>query len=120
MNFNAPVFLFLFLPVCLLVYSVAEARYKNLILLAASLAFFAWGQWFYIPLMLLIILLNFYLAQQIEQARGQAEKSRNLLVLSVSLNLAILIFFKLLVSYGAAWLAPSLSGGPWAFLVKNP
>ncbi len=120
MNFNSPVFLFIFLPVCVLVYLIAERRFKNLILLVASLAFFAWGQWFYIPLMLLIILLNFSMAQQIEKVRGQAEPARNALIVSVGLNLAVLLFFKFLVGYGAGWLSKILPGDVAGLVIKNP
>ncbi len=120
MSFSSPVFLFIFLPVCLLVYVIADGRYKNLALLAASLAFFAWGQWFYIPLMLLVILVNYFLARQIENARGQEGGSRGLLVLGVGFNLAVLVFFKFLVSYGAAWLSRAWPGGQAGWLVDNP
>jgi alginate O-acetyltransferase complex protein AlgI len=120
MGFSSPVFLFAFLPICLLVSVIADSRYKNLALLAASLAFFAWGQWFYIPLMLLVILVNFYLAQQVGKNRGQAGQERTLLVFGVGFNLAILVFFKFLVSYGAAWLSTAWPGGQADWLIKNP
>ncbi len=120
MGFSAPVFLFIFLPICLVIYAAADQRYKNLVLLAASLAFFAWGQVFYIPLMLLIILANFFLARQLENARGDAGRARNLLALGVAFNIAILVLFKFLVSYGAAWLSTAWPGGQAGWLIDHP
>jgi alginate O-acetyltransferase complex protein AlgI len=44
MNFNTPNFLFLFLPACLILYFLANPRWRLWIGLAASLIFYAWGQ----------------------------------------------------------------------------
>jgi alginate O-acetyltransferase complex protein AlgI len=120
MSFSSPVFLFIFLPICLVIYGIADGRYKNLALLAASLAFFAWGQWFYLPLMLLIILVNYYLARKLEKARGQEGGSGGLLVLGVGFNLVMLVLFKFLVSYGEAWLSKAWPGGQAGWLIDNP
>src|SRR5512142_2158009 len=75
MSFNTPAFLFFILPVCLLLYYAVDWRWKNLVALAASLVFFAWGQAFYLPLMLALIGLNFYLGQQIERARPTGDEA---------------------------------------------
>lgn len=120
MSFNSLAFLFLFLPVCLLVYWLADKRYRNVVLLAASLAFFAWGQWYYLPLMLVVIAANYYLAQRIERLRGEEGRARPTLLISIGLNLILLVFFKLMVSYGAAWLAGSLPPGQTSWFVQNP
>jgi alginate O-acetyltransferase complex protein AlgI len=120
MFFNSPVFLFLFLPVCLVLYLAADRRYKNILLVSASLVFLAWGQWFYLPLMLVIILVNYTLAQQIEKARAQAGQTRTLLVVSVGLNLAILVFYKFLAAYGATWLVKLFQGSQTDWLIKAP
>lgn len=109
MTFNTPVFLFLFLPLCLIIYFAADRRYRNAIALIASLVFFAWGQVTYLPLMLLIILLNYYWGQQIERRRAEPDGGRSVLVWGVGLNLAILVLFKVFASYGIAWLSTGLS-----------
>jgi alginate O-acetyltransferase complex protein AlgI len=100
MQFNAPTFLFLFLPVCFIVYFLTDRRYKNLVALAASLVFFAWGQLNQLPLMLGLITVNFVLGRYIEQKRGQGRSSRRLLILGIGLNLLLLLFYKIRSSYG--------------------
>ncbi len=113
MQFNSPYFLFIFLPVCLLLYFVANPRYRNPIALAASLVFLAWGQLFYLPLMVFIIVLNFYLAQSLERTREHSEpqdQARKILVWGVALNVFLLMFFKVALTYGTGWLA-FLPGG---------
>ena len=119
MSFSNPAFLFFFLPVALLAYYLAAPRFKNGIALAASLVFFSWGQLVYLPLMAIIILVNFFLGQAIERARINAEQAgleapigqaRRRLFWGIFFNLAILIFFKALTTYGADWLNSILPG----------
>lgn len=43
MVFSSLIFLFLFLPVTLLIYYISPMRIRNTILLAASLIFYAWA-----------------------------------------------------------------------------
>src|SRR5512142_941213 len=106
MSFNTPAFLFFILPVCLLLYYAVDWRWKNLVALAASLVFFAWGQAFYLPLMLALIGLNFYLGQQIERRRAADAPSASapgtgakpFLLWGIALNLALLLFFKIVLA----------------------
>jgi len=44
MVFSSPIFLFLFLPVFLLIYFILPRNYRNALLLLASLFFYAWGE----------------------------------------------------------------------------
>ena len=55
MVFSSITFLFLFLPVVLAVYYIAPEKWKNIILLAASILFYAWGEPVYVILMVLSI-----------------------------------------------------------------
>lgn len=43
MVFSSLIFLFLFLPVTMLIYYLSRMRIRNAILLGASLIFYAWG-----------------------------------------------------------------------------
>jgi alginate O-acetyltransferase complex protein AlgI len=104
MNFNAPTFLFFFLPVGLLLYYAVDWRYKNLVALAASLVFYAWGQLFYLPIMLLVILVNFYTARRIEGARERPQAARKWLWAGIVFDIGLLLFFKIIAGYGSAWL----------------
>ena len=44
MVFSTPIFLFCFLVLTLLVYYVVPRRFRNLVLLCASLLFYYWGE----------------------------------------------------------------------------
>ncbi len=44
MIFSSLIFLFLFFPVTLICYYLANPKYKNVMLLLASIAFYAWGE----------------------------------------------------------------------------
>ena len=62
MLFSSSVFLFLFLPFTLIVYYVLLARRRsvqNLFLLLASLLFYAWGEPWFVLVMVLSILANY-------------------------------------------------------------
>ena len=55
MLFSSLVFLFTFLPITLLVYYLVPRKVKNVVLLIASLIFYAWGEPVYIFLMLISV-----------------------------------------------------------------
>ena len=56
MVFSSLLFLFRFLPAVLILYFLAPRRWRNLVLLLFSLAFYAWGEPVYIILMLVSII----------------------------------------------------------------
>lgn len=58
MLFSSITFLFVFLPIVLAVYFLVPYRFKNLVMLIASLFFYAWGEPVYVILMILSICLN--------------------------------------------------------------
>ena len=60
MLFSSIVFLFTFLPAVVILYYLLPVRFRNVILLLASLVFYAWGEPVYIFLMLLSILFNYF------------------------------------------------------------
>ncbi len=94
MVFSSLLFLFKFLPVTLAVYYIAPKKLKNLVLLAASLIFYSWGEPKYFPLMIACILVNYLTARLIERFRGRRALERLLLWLAVVFDLGMLIFFK--------------------------
>ena len=55
MVFSTPLFLFYYLTLVLLVYYVTPARFRNFVLLVASLFFYYWGEQGYTMIMLLSI-----------------------------------------------------------------
>lgn len=93
MLFSSPIFLFLFLPLTLLAHFVAPRVVKNLVLLVASLLFYAWGEFEYTKLMLVVIAMNYGFGLWIEPCR-QRVSGPWILALAVAANLAILAYFK--------------------------
>lgn len=91
MLFSSMFFMWIFLPITLIIYWISPKKAKNYILLIASLIFYAWGEPLYIFLMLFVVLVDFILAYQIEKKR-----SKLLLILSVCFNIGILGYFKYL------------------------
>lgn len=92
MVFSSTIFLFLFLPILLAVYYFCDTRYKNIVLLLASLFFYAWGEPKNVFIMLFSILVNYVIGILIEKGKGK----KALVVFSVIYNLGILFVFKYL------------------------
>ena len=113
MLFSSLLFLYAFLPVCLLLYFLVPGLTgKNIVLLCASLVFYAWGEPVYVFLMLAVAALNWGFGLLLGKKR-----SKGLLALCVALNLASLVVFKyagFLVEncnalFGAALRVPQIS-----------
>lgn len=94
MLFSSITFLFLFLPVTVLVYYLVPQKTKNLVLLIASLFFYAWGEPVYVVLMILSILLNFFCGRDIGEKRTDPVRVKRSLVFAIVMNVLILGFFK--------------------------
>lgn len=92
MLFSSIFFLFTFLPILLIVYFAVPFKYKNYVLLAASLFFYAWGEPIYVFLMIFSIAFNWAMALDIEKERKFGKKTT--LIFTVVINLLILSFFK--------------------------
>ena len=91
MSFTTIEFMFRFLPIFLIVYYVVPTRYKNLILLIGSFVFYAWGQHFYLLLLMLSIVVNYTFGRLIGERQAQ---KKPLLVLGLIYNFGLLVFFK--------------------------
>ena len=59
MVFSSLVFLFVFLPIVLVLYYLSSKKYRNYLLLLASLFFYAWGEPTYVVIMLVSIGANY-------------------------------------------------------------
>ena len=94
MLFSSITFLFIFLPLTLLLYYLVPFRMKKYVMLAASLIFYAWGEPVYIILMILSIILNYFCGQDIYEKRDNARAMKMSLMFGVVMNLLILGFFK--------------------------
>ncbi|MBR6740283.1 MAG: MBOAT family protein [Clostridia bacterium] len=93
MVFSTLTFVYLFLPVTVILYFLLPSlKAKNIILTVMSLLFYAWGEPIFLFLMLFTALLNFVCGLLIDRTEGKKKKAW--LVVSVVLNLGMLGFFK--------------------------
>ncbi|HBV81707.1 MAG TPA: MBOAT family protein [Lachnospiraceae bacterium] len=96
MVFSSLLFTFFFLPAVMLIYFLAKDKYRNYILLAASLIFYGYGEPKFVFIMLASIMINYGFALRIDRIRSSRNKVRFLLVFDVAVNLGILFVFKYL------------------------
>lgn len=93
MLFYAPIFLFYFLPLVLLLTIAARGRYRDSVILVFSVAFYFWAE----PRLCLVVLLSaivdFILCREIDRYRGM-RRAKVIVSLGVVLNLVMLFYFK--------------------------
>ena len=96
MLFSSLTFLFAFLPLTLALYFLVKDKYKNYILLLASLIFYAWGEPKYIILMIFSIVFNYLIALVIDKNKKKVKKKKAALIASIVVNIGALFIFKYL------------------------
>lgn len=98
MVFSSLIFTFFFLPLILCLYFLAKDQYRNYILLAASIIFYAYGEPKFVLIMIGSIFINYFLALWIDRSRNRNSSgtARNILILAVIINLSVLFIYKYL------------------------
>ena len=92
MVFSSGAFLFLFLPVVLVAHTLIKNNTaRNILLIVASLIFYAYGEPVYVFLLLGSVTVNYFLGRIL-----LTNKSRLILVLAVVLNIGLLVVYKYL------------------------
>jgi len=91
MVFSSIIFLNLFLPLFLLAYLIVPARFKNLVLIGASIVFYAWGAPKVLPLLFATTWLDYWCSKKF-QKRDRSEKKW--LWLSIGVNVCALAYYK--------------------------
>ena len=93
MVFSSITFLIYFLPIFLLLYHLVPHKYKNALILIASIYFYSWGG----PKFILVILgttcLDYFLVKAMNNQKTQSSKTK-FLIISLCLNLGLLFYFK--------------------------
>ncbi|WP_345968946.1 MBOAT family O-acyltransferase [Clostridium sp. ATCC 25772] len=94
MVFSNTLFIYLFLPLNLLIYFlVKDIKAKNITLLVFSLIFYSWGEPKWIILLLFTSIINYYAGIFIENNKD-TKKSKKWLIYSIIINLCSLLIFK--------------------------
>ena len=102
MVFSSITFLWIFLPIVLLINYLfsfiknEKAKFwcKNTVLLIASLVFYAWGGLWYLLIMISSILGNYLFALGIHYAKNHPKVKKTTLVFAIIFNLGLLFYFK--------------------------
>ncbi|MCQ2510119.1 MAG: MBOAT family protein [Lachnospiraceae bacterium] len=102
MVFSSIVFLSIFLPITvLLYYLIRPLAARNILLLAVSLIFYAYGEPVFIFLMMASMLVNYFLGLALGQGKGK----KAVLVTAILLNLGMLALFKY-----SSWVIMGING----------
>ncbi len=100
MVFSSTTFLFLFLPAVLILYYnpiIKSLTFRNAILIFSSIFFYAWGEPFFVILMLASIFLNWLFGLGVAKFKDNCQSKARLFVgLSVIANLGMMFVFKYL------------------------
>ena len=91
MLFTSISFLYYFLPALIIIYFITPKKYKNIILLIASLLFYFYGEPKYVFLMIAEIVIAYIGAILIDKYKSQ---SKNILIITLFIHVFLLIIFK--------------------------
>ena len=93
MLFNSMVFLWIFIPISILLYFMVDDKYKNLILVFLSIIFYAWGEPTYVVLLVASVVINYILTILMDK---QIEKNKRKVyfIIAIILNIGILVYYK--------------------------
>lgn len=91
MVFSSLVFLYGFLPLNLVIYTLSgNTRVKNIVLLIMSLAFYAWGEPVYVLLLCAVCFVNYFAALKI----GEGRWKKGWLIFACAFSIGALAVFK--------------------------
>lgn len=94
MVFSSLIFIFMFLPITLLIYYIFPKKLRNLIILIASLIFYGWGEPVYISLMIFSIIFDYISSLIIYRFRMYKKFSKIIFINTIVVNIGLLAFFK--------------------------
>lgn len=97
-NFSGLDFIFRFLPAFLLIYCLVPSRYRDALLFAGSLVFYASGARFFVLLLLGLVFVNYLFGEVIWLMPGRPHRPyhRRMLLIIVVFDTAVLVLFKVL------------------------
>ncbi|MDY6287390.1 MAG: MBOAT family O-acyltransferase [Lachnospiraceae bacterium] len=96
MSFQTIPFIFLFLPVALILYRVIPDKLKDLILVILSLLFYAWGDIAHLPVLIFSMAFNYLAGAEIDSFRrsGRDSMAKTAVITSTAADLVLLGFYK--------------------------
>lgn len=94
MLFSSLTFLFIFLPLVLLMYYISGRKLKNSVLLIFSLVFYAYGEPKYLIIMVVSIMVNYIIGLLVDRYRDRQILIKIILTTTVIINLGIIGYYK--------------------------
>ncbi len=97
MLFPSEVFIFLFLPIVVLVYYILlrnKQLAKNIFLLIVSLLFYAYGEPIYVFLMILVIVIHYFSGMLLKKHNHENSRKKAIVFVTVCIDILILGYFK--------------------------
>ena len=95
MVFSSIIFMYLYLPITLIVYFLTPARYRNIWLFLVNIIFYGWGEPVYILLMFVSITVNYIVGIMVGKYKDDNKKlAKRYLIVGIIINVALLVFFK--------------------------
>lgn len=116
MVFSSIFFIFAFLPVTVIVYYSLGKHLRNIVLLIASLFFYAWGEPVYVLLMCGSIMINYFIGTLLGRDDTGKRKSKLFLIIALVFNLGCLAYFK----YFGMIISTIASISSWNLNVRTP
>ena len=93
MVFSSITFLFYFLPIVLALYYIVPKKFKNIILLIASILFYFYGEPKYVLLMIISIISTYMFGWLIDKQKN-TPKAKLFLFTAIAVQVGLLIYFK--------------------------
>lgn len=94
MVFSGLLFLYIFLPIVLIAYYLCKPRGKNIVILISGIVFYAFGEPFYVLLMLFTTVVDYTAGRLIDKYDARPKMRTLFLVISITINLGLLATFK--------------------------
>lgn len=94
MVFSSLTFMFVFLPIVLLLYYIVPKKFKNLFIFISGLVFYAWGEPIYVVVMIISTMIDYFAGLIMNHFEGKKIPRRICLIVSVVMNLGLLGVFK--------------------------
>lgn len=94
MVFSTSIFIYLFLPITLIIYYLMPKKGKNLIILLSGLLFYSWGEPIYVIVMLISTMIDYFAGLIMNHFEGRKVPRRICLIVSIVMNLGLLGIFK--------------------------
>jgi len=94
MVFSSLTFLFLFLPIFFLAYLVVPKFLRNTFLFIGGLIFYAWGEPFYVFVLIISVLFDYFLGLAMHRFDDKPKARKAAMITSIVMNLSLLGLFK--------------------------